>query len=70
MAERILRLPEIKVRTGLSRSSIYALMAMGSFPVAVKLTRRSVGWYESQLDEWIATRRAGGDLAARSDGGR
>ncbi len=32
MAEKILRLPTIKVRTGLSRSSIYQKIASGVFP--------------------------------------
>nr|HIA88234.1 AlpA family phage regulatory protein [Gammaproteobacteria bacterium] len=31
MAERILRLPEVKDRTGLSRSTIYLRIKQGSF---------------------------------------
>ncbi|GAA3943023.1 AlpA family phage regulatory protein [Litoribacillus peritrichatus] len=30
--QRILRLPEVKVKTGFSLSNIYALMANGEFP--------------------------------------
>lgn len=53
---RLLRLPEVKARVGLSRSSIYARMAEGTFPVAVRLGERSIAWLESSIDAWIAAR--------------
>ena len=56
MALTILRLPEVKARTGLSRSTIYLKMAEGSFPEPIALGARSVGWIESEIDAWIARR--------------
>lgn len=53
---RILRLPDVKSRTGLSRSSIYLKLASGSFPRPVSLGARSIGFVESEIDDWIAER--------------
>jgi prophage regulatory protein len=50
----ILRLPAVKGRVGLSRSSIYARMAEGAFPKPVRLGPRAVGWVESEISAWIA----------------
>ncbi len=55
MAERILRLPSVIDRTGLSRSSIYLRISEGSFPAAIPLGPRCVGWVESEIDSWIET---------------
>lgn len=56
MSEKILRLPQVMERTGLSRSMIYFLISMGGFPKQVKLTLRTVGWRESEIDDWIESR--------------
>lgn len=53
---KILRRPEVEKLTGISRSSIYALMAKGDFPCAVKITERAVGWHEAAIQQWIETR--------------
>lgn len=53
---RILRRPEVELRTGLSRSAIYALMAKQQFPAAFPLTAKAVGWLESSIETWIAER--------------
>lgn len=55
---RILRRPEVEQRTGLSRSAIYAAMAAGDFPKPLKLTAKAVGWTDSSIDAWIASRSA------------
>lgn len=54
MANVILRLPAVKARTGLSRSSIYQHVADGSFPRPVSLGARAVGWVESDIEGWIS----------------
>ena len=54
--ERILRLTDVKTRTGLSRSTIYLNISNGTFPKHISLGRRSVGWLESEIDGWIAAR--------------
>ena len=50
---RIIRLSEVKNRTGLSRSSIYAKVNEGSFPVQIPLGLRAVGWIEQEVSDWI-----------------
>lgn len=54
--DRLLRLPEVMLRVGLSKSTIYSLMGRGEFPAQVLLGRRAVGWWESQIEEWKAAR--------------
>lgn len=51
---RLVRLPEVKDRTGLSRTSIYRKMDAGEFPLAVKLSANAVAWRETELERWIA----------------
>jgi prophage regulatory protein len=52
----ILRLPSVKARTGLSRSSIYAFVSRGDFPRPILLGARAVGWNSEAVDAWIASR--------------
>jgi len=54
--QRILRLPEVKVKTGFGRSTIYALMDNGGFPRSIRIGARAVGWLENDIDWWIETR--------------
>ena len=56
LPNRILRLPEVVARTGLSRSTIYVRLADGSFPRPVPLGARAVGWVEAEVDDWIQDR--------------
>ena len=53
MVGNVLRLRSVKDRTGLSRSSIYALIADGRFPRQISLGTRSVGWIESEVEDWL-----------------
>ncbi len=52
----ILRLPIVKSRTGLSRSSIYSQISKGDFPKQISLGQRSVGWLEEDIEDWINQR--------------
>lgn len=54
--ESILRLPEVKSRTGLPRSTIYLRISQGTFPSPISLGARSVGWIASEVEKWIADR--------------
>jgi prophage regulatory protein len=54
----ILRLPEVRKRIGLGRSSVYQLIRQGRFPRPVHLSARTVGWIESEVEQWIAERAA------------
>ena len=53
MTHTILRLPDVKARTGLSRSTIYLRIAAGSFPKPVSLGGRAVGWIEAEVNDWL-----------------
>lgn len=50
---RVLRLRQVKDRTGLGHDSVYRLMREGRFPQNFKLSERAAGWLESEIDEWI-----------------
>jgi prophage regulatory protein len=53
MTTAILRLPDVKKRTGLSRSSIYLRIKHNQFPKQISLGGKAVGWVESEIQEWI-----------------
>jgi prophage regulatory protein len=52
----ILRLRQVKERTGRSRSSIYADVKAGRFPRPINIGPRAVGWVEDEIDDWLADR--------------
>lgn len=58
MNTTILRRPEVEQTTGLSRSTIYAMIAEGTFPKPVKLGKRAVGWRSSDISAWLESREA------------
>lgn len=57
---RVLRLKQVCAEVGLSRSTIYEMVARGAFPRPVKLTDRAVGgavgWLSDQIAEWTESR--------------
>lgn len=55
--QKIIRLPEVLAKTGLTRASVYRLAQAGKFPSSVKLSERSSGWRESEVDSWVASRQ-------------
>ena len=60
---KINRLPVVKDKTGLSRSSIYLRMSNGEFPQSISLGGRAVGWLESDIDQWLDERIAASKAA-------
>jgi prophage regulatory protein len=64
MAHAILRLPAVKFRTGLSRSTIYLRVSEGKFPKPITLGPRAVGWIDAEIADWIAQRIAQSRKAA------
>ena len=56
MNESILRLPQVRSKTGLPTSGIYKRISEGSFPKQINLGGRSVGWVESEIYQWVADR--------------
>ena len=65
MATAILRLPTVKARTGLSRSTIYLRISEGRFPKPVSLGGRAVGWIEQEITEWLNQQIEASRKAAR-----
>jgi prophage regulatory protein len=65
MADSILRLPAVKTRTGLSRSTIYLRVSQGKFPRPVSLGGRAVGWVEEE-NPVLACRENCGEPQGRS----
>jgi len=58
-ALRILRMKQLIERLQLSRATVYVLLASDpTFPRKIKLTARTVGWLESEVDAWISSRAA------------
>jgi len=55
-AVQILRLPQVCKVTGLGRSMIYQLEAERRFPSRVRIGLRAVGWVESEVQHWLASR--------------
>jgi len=64
MTTAILRLPNVKARTGLSRSTIYLRISEGRFPKPVSLGGRAVGWVEEEITDWLNQQIANSRLAA------
>jgi prophage regulatory protein len=54
-ATTLLRMRQVKARTGLSRSTIYLKIKRGEFPAQVSLGPRAVGWLGAEVDRWIAS---------------
>ena len=57
-ARLILRLEQVKACTGLGRSSIYSMIAAGTFPKPIKLTAKASGWLEPEVMAWQAEKIA------------
>ncbi len=47
---KFLKLPEVRIRTGKSRSSIYQGMKDGTFPTAIRIGPRAVAWLELEIE--------------------
>ncbi len=59
MNQMILRLPEVKTKSGHSRSTIYLHISQGLWTKPVSLGARSVGWPANEIDVLISARIAG-----------
>lgn len=70
---QMLRLDRTMSKTGLSRSTIYALLDPkssqydSSFPLQVNLGTKAVAWVEAEIDAWLQSRI---DLSRRATGGQ
>ena len=55
---RIMRLKEVIEKTGLAKTTIYNLISQGEFPKQIELGARSVGWIDTEIDEWLEVKVA------------
>lgn len=57
MSQKILRPPAAAIYVGLSKSTLDKLRCTGGdSPPFVKLTKRAVGYLQTDLDAWLANR--------------
>ena len=54
--DRFLKIDDVMVRLGVSRSTIWRLTQSGDFPRPVAISPGRKGWLKSQVDAWIANR--------------
>ena len=55
-SSRLLRLPVVAARVGLSGTTIWRLRRRGQFPDPVRISPGCVAWRESDVESWIASR--------------
>ncbi len=60
--DRLLAWPRVKDITGISRTTAWRMQKAGDFPEPVAISPKRVGWWESELTAWKATRKAGGSV--------
>ena len=58
MSINILKLNDVVTKTGLCRSVIYKKIKADDFPKQIRLVGRSVGFLESEIDDWILSKVA------------
>lgn len=59
MTDRIIRLPEVMQTIGIrGKSTIYRWVKNKEFPAPLSLGGSSVGWRESDIQAWMASRPA------------
>lgn len=64
MKSEIWRKKTVRAKTGLSDSSIYALMSKGRFPKNFKINGTSAsGWNSLEIQDWIDAQIVGGKEA-------
>ncbi|TNC61327.1 helix-turn-helix transcriptional regulator [Rubellimicrobium roseum] len=65
MPVNLVRLPDVRARTGLATSTIYELISRGAFPRPIRISTRAVAWIETDLDSWLAERMTERDQTAK-----
>ena len=54
--DKMLRAPEVMMRVGLSRTTIWRHIRAGIFPAPIEIGVNSIGWPENSIAEWIESR--------------
>lgn len=60
----LLRRSQVEQAVGLSRATIYRLMADDEFPAPIRVGKRAVRWKAEDLRSWLESRQPTGDSAA------
>jgi len=53
MSDRIIPKPELFSKVGMSDTQVWRWEKRGKFPKRINLGGKSVGWFESEIDEWL-----------------
>ena len=53
---KIQRDKKVQERTGLGRVQRWRRIKAGTFPAPIQLGPNSIGWYEDEIDQWLAER--------------
>ena len=56
LEDRILPWSQVKIISGLSRTTVWRLQKTGVVPASVQVSRNRVGWWQSELLEWKRSR--------------
>jgi prophage regulatory protein len=56
--DRILRKPAVIAMVGLSYTTLWRQYRAGRFPAPVRLSPGAVGWRESDITAWLASRQS------------
>lgn len=51
--DRLLRFPQVKEMTGLSRTTVWRMEKAGNFPKSRAISSRMTVWLESEVQAWI-----------------
>lgn len=54
--DRVLRLPDVIEKAGITKPTVYRLMREGVFPKNFLIGQRAVGWSEQEIDAYLAER--------------
>lgn len=57
-SDKVLRKTDLLARIPLSDATIWRLEKAGSFPKRIQLGGNSVGWVESEINNWLEQRKA------------
>lgn len=53
MSAQLIKRKEVEKLTALSTATIYRLIAEGQFPRQISVSKRSVAWNLSEINDWI-----------------
>lgn len=56
--DRYIRIKELAMMLGISKQTIYRLIALEKFPKQIKLTERTAVWRLSTIEQWVSDRES------------